>query len=131
MTKSLKLLLFFVIFFIITIPIAIFLLSKNKPKIPVKNIAPIQKAVDLCTPFSADKGEISCEEAKTIALKKIPGSVSEIDKKNMDLINPKGISKTYKLWLVTITSNRLIKNHNEFIIGIDVIDGKIKYSGLK
>jgi hypothetical protein len=101
--------------------------------LPIKNIVPTPtpKIVNLCTPFPTDQGEISCEEAKAIALKELPGSVLAIDRKSMNFVGPNGKSNTYKLWLVTIKSDKLIKNHNEFVLGIDVTDKKIKYSGLK
>jgi hypothetical protein len=91
----------------------------------------LQDKVDLCAPFTTDKGEVSCEEAKTIALKELPGSVLAIDRKTMNFAGQNGKSNTYKLWLVTIQLKKQINKHNEVVAGIDTVDGKIKYSALK
>jgi hypothetical protein len=89
------------------------------------------KIVDLCAPFAKDPAKISCNEAKTIAIKEFPGSISKIDKDIKNYTDPNRANNIYKLWLVTIKLSKSIKNYDELVIGVDITDGKIKYSELK
>jgi len=91
------------------------ILSKIKPA-PVNNlpinyspangISPTPNA-DLCSKFPKVQGEISCEEAKTIALAKYPGEIINIEAKNEEIPKPVGmppkLETTQKeVWLLTI-----------------------------
>lgn len=78
--------------------------------LPTKNLAPTSKTVDLCKPFPTDKGEISCEEAKTIALKKYPGQVLDIQKTTLPYQPgklPEIETEQRKAWLINIKPNDL------------------------
>jgi len=76
-----------------------------------KNSSPIPKTVaDLCVSLSTDKGEISCAEAKGIALNKYPGQISTIDKVTLPYQlgkPPKIQTEQRKVWLVNIKPNDL------------------------
>lgn len=99
--------------------------------LPTNPVFSTPKAIDPCTRFSKDIGKISCEKAKEIALKKLPGLVTKIDKENKDIVDSNGLSNIYKLWIVTIKTDKPIKNNNEFIIGISTVNGEVKYSTLE
>ena len=58
-----------------------------------------------CTSFSTDQGEISCEEAKGIALKKYPGQLLSVDKTIRNYESgtpPKTQTKEAKIWIINI-----------------------------
>ena len=59
----------------------------------------------LCASFSTDQGEISCEEAKGIALKKYPGQLLSVDKTIRNYESgtpPKTQTKEAKIWIINI-----------------------------
>jgi hypothetical protein len=66
------------------------------------------KIIDLCAPFPTGKGEISCEEAKEIALSKYPGLPLAIDKTIIPYRSgklPKIQTEERKIWLINIKPN--------------------------
>jgi len=66
---------------------------------------PIEKTINVCSQFSADQGEISCEEAKGIALKKYPGKLLSVEKtvRNYESgIPPKRQTKEAKVWIIGV-----------------------------
>lgn len=73
--------------------------------LPAETIAQKQKAENPCMGLSADKGEISCEEAIKIALGVEPGTVQNVSigvVRGIDLdTNPPSV-KYEKKWLVDI-----------------------------
>lgn len=98
---------FTVVFFIIVIPIAGFLLSKNNLGKPINNVTPTQKPVDPCAQFQfpTDPKEINCEEAKTIAVNKYPGQVLNIEKTTFTYQverRQNGKREDRKVWIVYI-----------------------------
>jgi len=65
----------------------------------------ITQTAELCASFSTDKGEISCEEAKGIALKKYPGQLLSVEKtiRNYESGNPpKKQTKEAKVWIINL-----------------------------
>lgn len=84
--------------------------SQNKSKPAVTKIAPTSKPIDLCASFSKDKDEISCEDAKTMALEKYPGEALSIDKTTVDykIGKPPAIkTEKRKAWIIHIRPNDL------------------------
>lgn len=81
---------------IIAIPITGFLLSKNISNISIKSSLPIQEPIVSCSSYSTDLGEISCSEAKTIAIKKYPGEITGIGKLTL---------QNRKAWLIQVNAS--------------------------
>ena len=70
--------------------------------------SPTTQTVNLCASFPTDKGEISCEEAKGIALKKYPGQLLSVDKTIRNYESgtpPKTQTKEAKVWIINIKPN--------------------------
>lgn len=69
------------LFILIVLTIIAFTPAGN---LQTKNTAPTPtpKAVDLCSPFTTNKKEVSCEEAIRLALARFPGKVTSIEKKS-------------------------------------------------
>ena len=65
---------------------------------PVKNSTPSLTSVDLCAKFPKVQGEISCEEAKAIALAKYPGKIANIDLKKESI----STQSATPVWLLTV-----------------------------
>jgi len=66
---------------------------------------PIEKTSDICSQFSTDQGEISCEEAKKIALKKYPGNLLSVEKTIRNYESgtpPKTQTKEANVWIITV-----------------------------
>ena len=79
-----------------------FILYKIGPvptkNLPVKNSTPSLTSVDLCAKFPKVQGEISCEEAKAIALAKYPGKIANIDLKKESI----STQSATPVWLLTV-----------------------------
>jgi len=72
--------------------------------------SPTAKTVNPCAQFPTDKGEISCEEAKGIALKKYPGQLLSAEKTIRRIPSgtpPKTQIKEGKVWIINIRPNDL------------------------
>jgi hypothetical protein len=81
-------------------------------KLPAKIAASVptssQNVVDPCASFSTDTGEISCKDAKEIALSKYPGSLLGIQKTSLKYSPgkpPKIQTEERKVWLIRIKPN--------------------------
>lgn len=121
---------------IITAALAVGFVVWSNRNLPVQTTAKKQKAANLCLGLSADPEEISCEEAKNIALKEFPGEATGISRKQMDFTLTVGKKSLYDLWLITIQLDQSIKRQdgtvkNAVIVGVDVTDGRLKYSALQ
>ena len=93
------LVLFFVLIFLIKIAF-----TPNNSK---NGATPASTTQDsgLCSSLPTDKGEISCEEAKGIALKKYPGQLLSIEKTIRNYESgkpPKTQTKEAKVWIINL-----------------------------
>jgi hypothetical protein len=92
------------IFILIAVIKLVFLPANNQR---AKNIvpAPTAKITDPCASFTTDKEEISCQEAKEIALQKYPGQLLSIDKTTTQYQSgkpPKTKIEERKVWIINI-----------------------------
>lgn len=80
------------------VPVVIFLLR-------AKITTPTTKTVNSCASFSTDAGEVSCEEAKQIALKSYVGQVQMIEKITIDFRRRTASTQKRRVWVFHIKPN--------------------------
>lgn len=108
-----KVVIFGVILILVVVLIAFIkapsVLKENSSKKTV-SLAPSPKTADPCTQFLTDKGEISCAEARKIALAKYPGQLLSIDNTTLQYQSgkpPKTKTENRKVFVAHIKPNNL------------------------
>jgi hypothetical protein len=88
--------------------LAVGLVFWSNRNLPAETRTKIQKAANPCFGLVADTGEITCDEARTVAVTKYPGQVLNIEKTTLSYQTGKDAKATTedrKVWLVRIKPN--------------------------